>query len=89
MNNPKYIETIREHLCILLTKSRNNYKIIKRLRERIEDIEVLLKTFPGARVGMLEEELYTEMEFCEKLNDIYNVEINRLTLLVLETNTGM
>jgi hypothetical protein len=87
MNNPKYIETIREHLCNLLTKSRNNYKTIKRLRERIEDIEMLLKTFPGARVGMLEEELYTEMEFCEKLNDIYNVEINRLALLVLETNT--
>ena len=87
MNNPKYIETIREHLCNSLTKSRNNYKTIKRLRGRIEDIEMLFETFPEARVGTLEEELYTEMEFCEKLNDIYNAEINRLVLLVLETNT--
>lgn len=87
MNNPKYIETIRGHLCNSLTESKNNYKTIKKIREKIEGIEMLLKTFPAVSIGMIEKELNTEMEFCEKLNDIYNAEINRLTLLVLETNT--
>ena len=87
MNNTKYIEAIRGHLCHALTESKNNYKIIKRIREKIEGIEMLLKTFPALSVWMIEEELNAEMDFCETLNDIYNAEINRLTLLVLKTNT--
>lgn len=87
MNNTKYIEAIRGHLCHALTESKNNYKTIKKIREKIEGVEVLLKTFPAVSIGMIEEELNAEMEFCETLNDVYNAEINRLTLLVLKTNT--
>jgi hypothetical protein len=89
MNNTKYIEAIRGHLCHALTESENNDKTIKRVRERIEDIEMLLKTLPAVSVYMMEKELDAEMEFCETLNDVYNAEINRLTLLVLKTNTEM
>jgi hypothetical protein len=89
MNDAKYIETLRSHLCHSLTEYRNNYRTIKKIREKIEGIEVLLKTFPAVNVDMIEKELSIEMEFCETLNDTYNAEINRLTLLVLESQTGI
>ena len=89
MNYTNYIGTLRNNLCHVLTALRDNEKKIKKIRESIENIDMVqVVNFPLS-ASTIRKELNIEIEFYETLNDIYGKEANRLVKIILDEPTGV
>ena len=84
MNYTNYIGTLRNNLCYVLTATRDNEKKIKKIRENIENIELLPKLERPTCRFLIREELNMEIEFYETINDVYSKEANRLIGIILD-----
>jgi len=87
MSYTNYLDTVRCNLCLILTELRNNEKKIRKIHERIENIEFINLAAWPVEVKLVEAELRIEVEFYETLNDSYDAEVSRLIAIIFEKST--
>ena len=89
MNYTNYIGTLRNNLCHVLTILRDNEKKIKKIRESIENLEMVqVVNFPTS-ASRIRKELNMEIEFYETLDGVYGKESNRLVEIILDKPIGV
>ena len=84
MNYASYTGTIRSNLCELLTSQRDIREKIIKLRESIEIILSVPYIEQSTNSGMIFNELNRAIEFFEKINSDYEIEVMRLTKILLD-----
>ena len=89
MNYTNYIRTLRNNLCHVLTALRNNEKKIKKIRESIENLEMVQWVGKPLSASVIDREMALEIEFYETLNIIYGKETNRLVKIILDEPIGV
>ena len=88
MNYANYMGTLRNNLCDLLTRQRDNREKIIKLNESIECILIVPQIERPASAGLITLELIRAIEFFEKINSAYETEILRLTEILLNDSTN-
>ena len=84
MNYATYTGTIKNNLCDLLTGQKDTREKIIKLNE---SINIILSVPPIERpvnAGQIIYELYSAIEFFEKINSDYEIESWRLTKILLD-----
>ena len=90
MNYTNYIGTLRNNLCELLTRQKDNREKIIKLNESIECILIVPQIEKPFCADLIVDELIRAIEFFEKINTSYETEILRLTKMLLDdTDAGI
>ena len=84
MNYATYVGTIRNNLCELLTSQRDIGEKIIKLNESIEIILLAQHAEQPANAGLIVLELSRMIEFLEKINSDHEIEVIRLTKILLD-----
>ena len=89
MNYTNYIGTLRNNLCHVLAILRDNEKKIKKIRESVENLEMVQWVDQPLSANMIDKEMAIEIEFYETLNIVYSKEANRLVKIILDKPIGV
>ena len=84
MNYTNYTGTIRNNLCELLTRQKDNREKIIKLTESIGIILSAPFIERSASASLIIDELIRAVVFFEKINSDYETEVMRLTKILLD-----